>query len=172
MFGDDSIDPFAMLSLELQLLLLILIANGAPIIAAAFCGAWGGRPLDGGRVLADGHRLLGDSKTWRGVLLAPLASGWAAVLLGLPAMAGVVVGLAAMLGDLLSSFGKRRLGVAASSMAFGLDQIPEALLPLLAVSVQSDLAWSAMAWIVAGFIMLELVLSRLLYWLGIRKRPY
>ncbi len=172
MLGDGSIDPFAMLSLELQLLLLILIANGAPIIATAACGAWGGRPLDGGRVLADGHRLLGDSKTWRGVLLAPLASGLAAVLLGLPAVAGVVVGLAAMLGDLLSSFSKRRLGMASSSMAFGLDQIPEALLPLLAVSARFDLAWSAVAGIVAGFIVLELALSRLLYWLGIRKRPY
>ena len=174
MFGGGSIDPIAMLSLELQLLLLILIANGAPIIAAAVCGAWGGWPLDGGRVLADGHRLLGNSKTWRGVLLAPLASGAAAVLLGLPVVAGVVVGLAAMLGDLLSSFGKRRLGMASSSMAFGLDQIPEALLPLLvlALSGQFSLTWSAIAWIVAGFIMLELVLSRLLYWLGIRKRPY
>ncbi|QQS54874.1 MAG: CDP-archaeol synthase [Candidatus Competibacteraceae bacterium] len=161
-----------MLSIELQLLLLILVANGAPIIAAAVCGVWGARPLDGGRVLADGYRLLGGSKTWRGVLLAPLASGVTAVLLGLPGMIGVVVGLAAMLGDLLSSFSKRRLGMAASSMAFGLDQIPEALLPLLAVSVRFNLTWSAMAWIVAGFIMLELALSRLLYWLGIRKRPY
>ncbi len=172
MCDGGSVDPIAMSSIELQLLLLILVANGTPIIAAAACGAWGGRPLDGGRVLADGHRLLGDSKTWRGVLLAPLASSLAAVLLGLPAVVGVVVGLAAMLGDLLSSFGKRRLGMASSSMAFGLDQIPEALLPLLAVSVQFDLAWPAMAWIVAAFILLELALSRLLYRLGIRKRPY
>lgn len=154
------------------MLLLILIANGAPIMATALCGAWGSRPMDGGRVLADGHRLLGDSKTWRGLLLAPLASGVAAVLLGLPTMVGAVIGLAAMLGDLLSSFSKRRLGMAASSMAFGLDQIPEVLLPLLAVSVRFDLAWSAMVWMVAGFIMLELALSRLLYWLGIRKQPY
>ncbi|MCB1824204.1 MAG: CDP-archaeol synthase [Candidatus Competibacteraceae bacterium] len=163
-----------MLSIELHLLLLILVANGAPIIATAVCGAWGARPLDGGRVLADGHRLLGDAKTWRGVLLAPLATGLAAVLLGLPARVGAVIGLAAMLGDLVSSFVKRRLGMASSSMAFGLDQIPEALLPLLilAVSDQLDLTGSAMAWIVAGFILLELVLSRLLYWLGIRKRPY
>ena len=105
-------------------------------------------------------------------MLAPLVTGLAAALFGLPAGLGVVIGLAAMLGDLLSSFVKRRLGMASSSMAFGLDQIPEAWLPLLAVSSLFELTGSVIAGMVAGFIVLELVLSRLLYWLGIRKRPY
>ena len=100
------------------------------------------------------------------------ATGLAATLFGLPAVVGVVIGLAAMLGDLLSSFVKRRLGMASSSMAFGLDQIPEAWLPLLAVSSLFELTRSVIAGIVAGFVVLELALSRLLYWLGIRKRPY
>ena len=172
MLDGGLINPVAMLALELRLLLLVLIANGTPIIATAVCGAWGAQPLDGGRVLADGHRLLGDAKTWRGVVLAPLVTGLAAALFGLPAGVGVVIGLAAMLGDLLSSFVKRRLGMASSSMAFGLDQIPEAWLPLLAVSSLFELAGSVIAGMVAGFIVLELALSRLLYWLGIRKRPY
>jgi hypothetical protein len=37
-----------------------------------------------------------------------------------------------MIGDLFSSFCKRRFGLPSSSRARGLDQIPEALLPLLA----------------------------------------
>ena len=161
-----------MLPIELELLLLILIANGTPIIATAVCGDWAARPLDGGRVLADGYRLLGNSKTWRGLLVAPLVTGLATVPLTLPVGVGVVIGLAAMLGDLLSSFVKRRLGMASSSMAFGLDQIPEALLPLLVVADRFELSWWAIGWTVAGFIVLELALSRVLFRFGIRARPY
>ncbi|MFO1424736.1 MAG: CDP-archaeol synthase [Candidatus Competibacteraceae bacterium] len=157
---------------ELQLLLLILIANGVPIIAAAVCGDRGARPVDGGRRWIDGRRLLGDAKTWRGVALAPLAAALGATLLGWSAMVGLTIGAAAMLGDLLSSFVKRRLGVPTSGMALGLDQIPEALLPLLAVADVFGLSWPAIAATTAGFIVLELALSRVLYRLGIRNRPY
>jgi len=163
---------YHMLSIELELLLLILIANGVPVVAAAICGNWGARPLDGGWRLADGRRLLGDSKTWRGVLLAPLATGAGAALLGLPVGIGVVVGIGSMLGDLLSSFVKRRLGLASSSMALGLDQIPEVLLPLLVVAGEFELTWLAIGWTVAGFVVLELGLSPVFFRLGIRNRPY
>ncbi|HRD65160.1 MAG TPA: CDP-archaeol synthase [Candidatus Competibacter sp.] len=158
--------------IELKLLLLVVIANGVPVVAAAICGHWGAKPLDGGRLLTDGRRLLGDSKTWRGVWLALLATGAGAILLELPAVAGLVVGTAAMLGDLLSSFVKRRLGVPSSGMALGLDQIPEALLPLLVVAGEFGLTWPAIGWTVAGFVALELGLSPVFFRLGIRNRPY
>lgn len=157
---------------ELRLLLLIVVANGAPIAAAALYGQRGAWPLDGGRVLADGYRLLGDSKTWRGVILAPMAAGAGAVLLGLPVWVGGVVGVAAMLGDLLSSFIKRRLAVPPSGMVLGLDQIPESLLPLLVVAGEFALTGSTVLLLVAGFVVLELTLSPVFYWLGIRNRPY
>jgi CDP-2,3-bis-(O-geranylgeranyl)-sn-glycerol synthase len=161
-----------MLPLELDLLLLVVIANGVPIIGAAVCGDWGAYPLDGGRVLADGHRVLGDSKTWRGILLSPLATCASAVLLGLPVGVGVAISVGAMLGDLLSSFVKRRLGMTSSSMALGLDQIPEVLLPLLLVAGDCALTWLTIGWMVAGFVVLELGLSPVFYWFGIRNRPY
>lgn len=161
-----------MLPIEVQLLLLVLIANGAPIIAAAVCKDWGAYPLDGGWALADGQRLFGATKTWRGVLLAPVITSAGAVLLELPLQIGMIVGIAAMLGDLLSSFIKRRLGMASSSMALGLDQIPEVLLPLLAVTNVFDLTWRAVGLTVASFMVLELLLSRVLFWCGLRNRPY
>lgn len=164
--------PSELMSTELKLLLLILIANGVPIMAASLCGAWGARPLDGGRILADGYRCLGDSKTWRGVVLAPLVAELVALGLMLPAGVGALVGIGAMLGDLLSSFTKRRLGLVSSSMALGLDQIPEALLPLTLVASALDLSWAAIAWTVVAFVVLELVLSPLFFRLGIRDRPY
>lgn len=161
-----------MLPIEIKLLLLIIIANGTPVVAAAVCGGRGRQPIDGGRMLADGRRWLGDSKTWRGVIAASLASSLGAALLGLPAWIGGVIGIAAMMGDLLSSFVKRRLGIPASGMALGLDQIPEALLPLLAVAGEFALTWPAVGGTVAGFIVLELTLSPIFYWLGVRNRPY
>ena len=157
---------------ELRLLLLIVIANGTPIVAAAIFGQRGAWPVDGGRVWTDGYRLLGDSKTWRGVVLAPLATGVGAVLVGLPVWSGAVVGVAAMLGDVLSSFIKRRLGVPPSGRATGLDQIPESLLPLLAVAGEFALTGSAILLIVVGFVALEIMLSPVFYWLGLRDRPY
>jgi len=113
-----------------------------------------------------------DSKTWRGVVLAPLITELVALCLMVPAGVGVLVGIGAMLGDLLSSFIKRRLGLVSSSMALGLDQIPEALLPLLLVAYTLNLSWATIAWTVVAFVALELVLSPVFFRLGIRDRPY
>ena len=54
-----------------------------------------------------------------------LATTIVAPLLGLPWVIGFVVSGAAMLGDVLSSFIKRRLKLSASSQAVGIDQLPE-----------------------------------------------
>jgi hypothetical protein len=160
------------LPVELRLLALIVIANGTPIIAAAIFGRRWAWPVDGGWVLADGYRLLGGSKTWRGVALAPLATGAGAVLLGLPFWVGGVIGVAAMLGDLLSSFIKRRLGIPPSGRATGLDQIPESLFPLLVVAGEFALTGPAILLIVVGFVVLEITLSPIFHRLGLRDRPY
>ena len=129
--------------IDFQLLLLIIVANGAPILGTAILGNCGDWPVDGGRLWSDSRPLLGASKTWRGVLLAVTATIVMAVLLDLPARIGLQIGAFAVLGDFLSSFSKRRLGLAPSSMALGLDQIPESLLPLLSVQEEFGLSGSA-----------------------------
>ncbi len=96
----------------------------------------------------------------------------AAVALGLPWSTGLTVAAGAMAGDLLSSFVKRRLTIEPSGKARGLDQIPESLLPLLAVRDRYGLGWGDIALLVAVFFVLEMTISPLLYRLGIRKRPY
>ena len=69
---------------DLILLLLLLIANGSPIVVRELLGRGFDRPLDGGKVLADGHRLLGPSKTWRGLVAAVLVTTLFALALGWP----------------------------------------------------------------------------------------
>ena len=56
--------------------------------------------------------------------------------------------------------------------ALGLDQIPESLLPLLAVRDPLGLGLGVIAVLVALFLVLELVLSRLLYAWHIREHPW
>ena len=75
-------------------------------------------------------------------------------------------------GDLLSSFIKRRLGLETSARATGLDQIPESLIPALLCARDLGLDWLDVATATVAFVIGELILSKILYRLHIRKRPY
>lgn len=156
----------------LQLIVLLGVANGAPVVAKKLFDGVAAWPLDGGVRFIDRRPLFGRSKTVRGIVVSLVVTTAAAPLLGLRPTLGAIVGATAMAGDLFSSFVKRRLARPPSSRATGLDQIPEALLPLLAC--RGALALSA-ADIVVGlavFFVGEVVLSQLFYRLGLRDQPY
>jgi CDP-2,3-bis-(O-geranylgeranyl)-sn-glycerol synthase len=156
----------------MQLLSLLMVANGTPVIAKKFFGDRYSYPLDGRLLFFDGRRLLGNSKTIRGVVLAVPVTTAAAPLLGLGWEAGLLVGSFAMTGDLLSSFFKRRMNLPSSSRASGLDQIPESLFPLLACRALLSLTAADIMICVAMFLVGEVLLSRLLYAWHLRDRPY
>jgi CDP-diglyceride synthetase len=157
---------------ELKFLALLLIANGAPILARNLMGNCCSWPLDGGMRTAAGAPILGDSKTLRGVISAILLTGAVAPIGGIDWLWGTTIGALAMLGDLLASFTKRRLGYPPSSRTTGLDQIPESLLPVLVVAPVFKLGWSSIIIILVGFIILVPLLSFFFYYIGIRRRPY
>lgn len=102
-------------------------------------------------------------------MVATTAVGW---LLGVPVWLAAAVALAALVGDMASSFTKRRLGVASSGQALGLDQIPESLLPTLVAAPPLGLGVLDVVVVTVVFFVGELVLSRVLYRLNIRDRPY
>jgi CDP-diglyceride synthetase len=156
----------------LQLLVLLMLANGTPLIAKKLLGNRYSYPLDGNLRFADGRPLFGRSKTIRGVVLAVLATTAGASLIGLGWRTGILVGSFAMAGDLFSSFSKRRLNLPSSSRASGLDQVPEALLPLLVCRNLLSLAAADIAVCVVMFFVGEVLLSRLLYAIDLRDRPY
>ena len=167
--------------IEIKLLLLIIVANGSPIVAQKLLGDRWQSPLDGGKLFIDQKPLFGFTKTWRGIAAACVLTSLAAWLMQLSVMTGFIFALCAMLGDLLSSFIKRRLDMPSSSRALGLDQIPEALLPLLvtkyyapalSLPLQEELTWALVAQIVIVFFVAGLLLSKLLYHLNIRNHPY
>ena len=158
--------------LILKLLVLLFAANGAPIIAKRVCGGRLSRALDGGIAFIDGQPLFGSSKTIRGVVAAIIVTAFLAPLVGLSVMVGATVGAVAMAGDLLSSFAKRRLRLVAGSKALGLDQIPESLLPLLVCRNALSLTAVDIFVCVMAFLVGEILLSRVLYRLHVRDRPY
>jgi hypothetical protein len=116
----------------LQLMGLLTVANGAPVVAKKILGSRFALPLDFGLMFFDGRPLFGPSKTIRGIVVAVLAAAVGAPLIGLAPIVGTTAAGAAMAGDLFSSFVKRRLNLPPSSQALGFDQIPESLLPMLA----------------------------------------
>ena len=120
----------------IELVLLILpayFANSVPVLLG------GGAAIDGGRKMADGNRVFGDGKTVRGFFAGVLAGVAVGALEGLLlaggslgiypggaityALAGLLLGLGAMAGDLLGSFIKRRQGIARGKQSVILDQL-------------------------------------------------
>jgi CDP-2,3-bis-(O-geranylgeranyl)-sn-glycerol synthase len=156
----------------LQAMVLLALANGTPVVAKRVFGQRFAWPLDGNVTWFDRRRLLGPSKTIRGIVLSLLTTTIAAPFIGLSAWVGCLSAGAAMAGDLCSSFVKRRLNFAASTQLLGVDQLPESLLPLLALRGALALSAADIGVGVAGFLIGELVLSRLLYKIHLRDEPY
>lgn len=149
-----------------------MLANGSPLVAKRIFGNTFAQPLDWNINFVDSRPLFGTSKTIRGILAAVSITSAAAPLLGLSALIGLVVATTAMAGDLLASFIKRRSGLQPSSKAVGLDQIPESLFPLLACWPILSLTALDVVVGTAVFFVSELALSRVLFRLHIRDRPY
>ncbi len=68
----------------LWLFLPAYVANMSPVFTAKLLPKWS-HPIDGGRMADDGERLLGDGKTWRGLVGGGFAGGWTAVFMALAA---------------------------------------------------------------------------------------
>jgi CDP-2,3-bis-(O-geranylgeranyl)-sn-glycerol synthase len=77
--------------LILQLLILLMLANGAPVAGKKLLGQRLAYPLHSGAEFVDGRPLFGRSKTIRGVVLAVLVTMAGAPLVGLEWQIGVLV---------------------------------------------------------------------------------
>jgi hypothetical protein len=154
------------------LIFLVLLANGTPLMVQKVFGRRYSQPIDGDFRFIDGRPLLGRAKTLRGVGCAIVITTAAAPVVGLGWKIGLLVGSLAMVGDLFSSFIKRRLGRSSSSPIVGIDQIPESLFPLLACTGPLSLIITDVTIGVAVFFVGELLVSRLLYAFDLRDPPY
>lgn len=115
------------------------LANMSPVLVGRWFTSLA-TPIDGGRMFR-GRRVLGDHKTWRG-LLAGVAVGPAVFALqallyeagylrglalidyaGASAWIGVLMGLGTGVGDAVKSFFKRQIGIAPGASWLGFDQL-------------------------------------------------
>lgn len=145
----------------LDALLLVIVANLAPWAGGRLLQSRWRAPLDGGAELADGSRLLGDHKTWRGLALGVLGCAVAARLLGRPLLLGAAFGALALGADAASSFTKRRLGLRPGTEIPGLDQLPEALVPLLVLARPLGLRLTDAVAVASVFMLLDLATLRM-----------
>lgn len=160
----------------LQGLLLILpamLANATPVVFGGF------RPIDGGRVFLDGRRLLGDGKTWEGLVsgiaAGSLLGGLMALVFGdyVYAYAGVFSALGAMSGDIVASFVKRRLGLERGAPAPVLDQLNfyvGALILLYIAGLRFTLSVAVFLAVVSGAA--HLLANVIAYLLSLKKVPW
>jgi len=141
--------------------LLTMVANVLPWAASRLSPHRWTAPLDGGLSLRDGRRLLGDHKTWKGLLAGALGCGLAAWLAGPGFAVGATFGALSLTGDALSSVVKRRLALAPGTEVLGLDQLPEALLPSAVLARPLELGPGEILASALVFLALDLLATRL-----------
>ncbi|MDA8163270.1 MAG: CDP-archaeol synthase [Desulfobacteraceae bacterium] len=156
------------------LLLLVLgWCNFLPIVASLCLKERLSLPVDMGAIWFDKRPLFGPHKTWRGLLFSILGTALACSLVPALGMAlGARMAVLSMSGDLLSSFIKRRLGLRPGRSAIGLDQGLESFLPLAGIRGEFDLGWLEIFFWVFMFLILEIIISPILYKFHIRHDPY
>ena len=161
-----------MLETFIKLLVMLLATNGAPILMARIFQSRGAQPLDLGRQLLDGRPVFGSSKTWRGLAAALITSCILSMIFGYGIWFGLVFGILVIVGDLTSSFIKRRTGLKPSDQCTGLDQLPESFIPSVYAVWHLGAGWWWAVLLSLAFMLLEILISKPLFWLNIRKRPY
>jgi CDP-2,3-bis-(O-geranylgeranyl)-sn-glycerol synthase len=167
----------------LWLFLPAYAANMAPVFVAKLFPSWNA-PIDGGRVAADGRRILGPGKTWRGLAGGAVLGGLMALLLSVLAgvtpfvrdtddfgrsagasasnvfLFGAVLGAMALVGDAVKSYFKRRRAIERGGSWFPFDQLDFVVFGLAGVFL---FAWLLPAgWVVAAFVSDWVVLFTLL----------
>ncbi len=157
------------------------VANATPVLAnkIPLLRTWH-TPLDFG-LSWRGKRLLGQNKTWRGLVTGTLLAGATATLLAslngrhdalLTALAlGLVMGLGALVGDAVESFFKRQFNIRAGRSWFPFDQIDYIIGGLLFVWPFAHLSLRTMAIIFVTFFGLHLITAYAAYVVGLKDRP-
>jgi CDP-2,3-bis-(O-geranylgeranyl)-sn-glycerol synthase len=125
----------------LYIIVPVYCTNGAPVIFG------GGRPIDFGKLLSDGQRILGDHKTVRG-FVAGLGAGiivaaFESVLVSKSLfLVAILASLGALIGDLAGAFVKRRFKIKPGGSLPVLDQLDFVIGAIVLVFPATDLSLS------------------------------
>ena len=157
---------------DLAVLLLLGVANISPIVARHLFKERFSLPVDFNKSFFDKRPILGTHKTWRGLFSSLLVTSLAGPMFGIRTEVAFWLAFWSMLGDLTSSFIKRRLALKSGARCVGVDQIIEALLPVLIMRKTLSISWLDCILIVLLFTFFDIVLSPILYRVGFRRNPH
>jgi CDP-2,3-bis-(O-geranylgeranyl)-sn-glycerol synthase len=160
--------------------------NAAPIFAAKipWLKSWD-TPMDFGKTFR-GKRILGDNKTWRGLLSGALIGGLTAGLqhslfpgvgpagwltLSSAILLGALLGVGALLGDAVESFFKRQSGVQPGQSWFPFDQTDYILGGMLLSSLAVRLNGEQYAAVFVTWFFIHIIATHIGYLLGLKSRP-
>jgi len=152
-----------------RVVLFLFWVNSLPPIVAMIFGDRYAYAVDGGKLWMDGRPLFGKHKTFRGIAAGIIGGILVFPLLGETLWVAACVALLAMTGDLVSSFIKRRVALQSGAEVAVLDQIFEALFPLLFLNRHMVLDLRQNILIILLFIITAYWSSRL--WLHLTVRP-
>lgn len=137
-------------------------------------------PIDLGKKV-DGHRVLGDNKTWRGLAFGSFMGGVTGGLvylvrhdgdwIVLAILIGAAMGLGALVGDAVESFFKRRRGIKPGNAWFPFDQIDYIIGGLIFVAPVGLLTPDLVAGVFLLYFVLHLVTSYVGYLVGLKDKP-
>lgn len=160
------------------------LANMSPVLCRKICQHLA-VPIDCKKKLF-GKRIFGDNKTWRGLLVAVIAgagifivqtwlykNGYARSLslfdyTTMPIFLGAVLGLGAMLGDLIKSFMKRQVNIEPGSPWYVVDQIDYVFGGVLLCSPFFFPGWGEFLALLGASVLFTIGTNHVAYWLKIR----
>ncbi len=156
------------------------IANMTPILASRtpIIKHWN-TPLDMGKSRR-GRRILGDNKTWRGLLFGTLMGGVTGYILS-PLLTGFdehnlfivgcVLGLGALVGDAVESYLKRQRNIAPGTSWFPFDQLDYVIGGLVFVSPLILLDGKEIMAIIVAYFGLHVAVSYIGFLMGLKPKP-
>lgn len=150
-----------------------MVSNAVPVFIKK------GIPLDGGKLFIDGRRILGDGKTIEGFITGLYFGFIVSTLYAIMLNDYILLlqlwasSIGALLGDIIGSFVKRRMGIPRGGKAIGLDQL-DFYIGANALLVATMFNISAQLFIVGLVIVmiLHIATNRVAYILGLKNVPW
>ncbi|MBC7120468.1 MAG: CDP-2,3-bis-(O-geranylgeranyl)-sn-glycerol synthase [Candidatus Methanosuratus sp.] len=141
------------------------IANSVPVLAR------GRHPIDLGRSMGDGRRVLGDGKTFEGLFAGLFFGTLAGAVFGYP-LHSFLLALGALLGDMLGAFIKRRIGIERGRPAPVLDQLDFVAGALIFLYPIYQPNWEQVVFIVLVTPPIHILTNYVAYKMGLKKYPW
>lgn len=128
-------------------------------------------PLDGEKNWSDGHRILGNSTTWPGLIVAIACGILISIIFPFTLEIGIIIGLCVYFGHALGSFIKRRKGYADGHYMAFVDHGDYIITTGIILGLLHQFMWITIIAGVAAIYIIHPIVTYLAYLLKLHKYP-